>query len=124
MACLRMARAKRWPRSRRTDRRGEIADLLSIHVRPSEVADRQFPGHWEGGLIKGTADASVVGTLVERSTRFLMLVKLPHPHPATAAHVLQAFTDKLNGGLKPKRNTRIVYWTEPAEAGVNALRAR
>ena len=48
VACLRMARAKRWPRSRGVDRRGEMVDLLSIHVRPPEVQDRQFPGHWEG----------------------------------------------------------------------------
>jgi transposase, IS30 family len=105
IACLRLARTKRWPRSRGEDRRGQIADLLSIHVRPPEVEDRQFPGHWEGDLIKGAGNLSAVGTLVERSTRFLMLVKLPHPNPATAAHVLQAFTDKLNGIAKPMRQT-------------------
>ena len=105
VACLRMARAKRWPRSRGVDRRGEMADLLSIHVRPPQVTDRQFPGHWEGDLIKGAGNASAVGTLVERSTRLLMLIKLPHPHPATAAHVLQAFTDKLNGIAQPMRQT-------------------
>ena len=103
VACLRMARAKRWPRSRGQDRRGQIADLLSIHVRPPEVADRLFPGHWEGDLIKGAANASAVGTLVERTTRLLMLVKLPHPNPASAAHVLQAFTDKLNSIAQPMR---------------------
>ena len=105
VACLRFARAKRWPRSRGVDRRGEVADLLSIHVRPPEIEDRQFPGHWEGDLIKGRGNASAVGTLVERSTRLLMLVKLPHPHPATAAHVLQAFTDKLNGIAQPMRQS-------------------
>jgi IS30 family transposase len=98
-----MARAKRWPRSRGEDRRGQIADLLSIHVRPPEIVDRQFPGHWEGDLIKGAGNLSSVGTLVERSTRLLILVKLPHPHPATAAHVLQAFTDKLNQIARPMR---------------------
>lgn len=82
-----------------------MADLLSIHLRPPEVADRQFPGHWEGDLIKGLGNASAVGALVERSTRFLILVKLPHPHPATAAHVLQAFTDELNGIAQPMRQT-------------------
>ena len=98
-----MARAKRWPRSRGEDRRGQMADLLSIHVRPPEVADRQFPGHWEGDLIKGAGNRSAVGTLVERTTRLVMLVKLPHPNPASAAHVLQAFTDKLNGIAQPMR---------------------
>jgi transposase, IS30 family len=105
VACLRMARAKRWPRSRGEDRRGQMADLLSIHVRPPEVTHRQFPGHWEGDLIKGKGNASAVGTLVERSTRLLILVKLPHPQPATAAHVLQAFTDKLNAVAQPMRKT-------------------
>ena len=105
IACLRLARTKRWPRSRGQDRRGQIAELLSIHVRPPEIEDRQFPGHWEGDLIKGAGNLSAVGTLVERSTRLLMLVKLAHPNPATAAHVLQAFTDKLNGVAQPMRKT-------------------
>jgi IS30 family transposase len=105
IACLRMARAKRWPRSKGEDRRGHMADMLSIHVRPPEVEDRQFPGHWEGDLIKGALNQSAVGTLVERNTRLLILVKLPHPNPATAAHVLQAFTDKLNAIAQPLRKT-------------------
>lgn len=78
VACLRMARAKRWPRSEGEDRRGHMADMLSIHVRPPEIEDRQFPGHWEGDLIKGALNQSAVGTLVERHTRLLILVKLPH----------------------------------------------
>ena len=57
VACLRMARVKRWPRSRGEDRRGQMADLLSIHVRPPEVQDRQFPGDCEGDLIKGILNA-------------------------------------------------------------------
>ena len=105
IACLRMARAKRWPRSKGEDRRGHMANLLSIHVRPPEIEDRQFPGHWEGDLIKGAGNQSAVGTLVERNTRLLILVKLPHPHPATAAHVLRAFTDKLNAIAQPMRQT-------------------
>lgn len=105
IACLRMARAKRWPRCKGEDRRGHMADMLSIHVRPPEVEDRQLPGHWEGDLIKGALNQSAVGTLVERNTRLLILVKLPHPNPSTAAHVLQAFTDKLNAVAKPMRKT-------------------
>lgn len=69
VSCLRMARAKRWPRSRGEDRRGQITDLLSIHVRPPEIEDRQFPGHWEGDIIKGKGNASAIGTLVERTPR-------------------------------------------------------
>lgn len=105
VSCLRMAHAKRWPRSKGQDRRGEIADLLSIHVRPPEIEDRQLPGHWEGDLIKGANNASAIGTLVERTTRLVVLVKLPHPNPATAAHVLQAFTDKLNAIAAPMRKS-------------------
>ena len=47
IACLRNSRAKRWPRSKGQDRRGQMSELLSIHMRPLAVADRQFPGHWE-----------------------------------------------------------------------------
>lgn len=105
IACLRMARSSRWPRSRGPDRRGQMADLLSIHVRPPEVSDRQLPGHWEGDLIKGARNQSAIGTLVERTTRLVLLVRLPHPNPATAAHVLQAFTDKLNAIAQPMRRS-------------------
>lgn len=105
VACLRQARNKRTPRSKGDDRRSQIPDMLSIHLRPPEVQDRQFPGHWEGDLIKGEANASAVGTLVERTSRLLMLVKLPHPRPASAASVLQAFTDKLNAIAQPMRKT-------------------
>lgn len=103
VACLRHAHNKRTPRSKGQDRRGQIPDMLSIHVRPPEIEDRQFPGHWEGDLIKGAGNASAVGTLVERTSRLLMLVKLPHPKPASAANVLQAFSDKLNGIAEPLR---------------------
>ena len=105
VSCLRMAHVKRWPRSKGQDRRQEVADLLSIHVRPPEVLDRQLPGHWEGDLIKGKDNASAIGTLVERTTRLVVLVKLPHPNPATAAHVLQAFSDKLSGIAQPMRRS-------------------
>ena len=105
IACLRMARAARWPRSKGQDRRKEMLDLLSIHLRPPEVEDRQLPGHWEGDLIKGAANASAIGTLVERTTRLVVLVKLPHPNPSTAAHVLQAFSDKLKQIAKPMRQS-------------------
>ena len=103
IANLRQGRRKRVPRSQGQDRRGHIPDQLSIHLRPPDVEDRQFPGHWEGDLIKGEGNASAVGTLVERTSRLLILVKLPHPKPASAANVLQAFTDKLLGIAEPLR---------------------
>lgn len=111
IACLRQAKNKRLPRSKGQDRRGQIPDMLSIHLRPPEIEGRQFPGHWEGDLIKGAGNtlkgtsASAVGTLVERASRLLMLVKLPHPQPASAANVLQAFTDKLNSIAQPMRQS-------------------
>ena len=65
-ATLRHAHNKRVPRSKGKDRRGQIPDMLSIHVRPPEIEDRQFPGHWEDDLIKGegNANASAVARLV------------------------------------------------------------
>ena len=103
IATLRHAHNKRLPRSKGKDRRGQIPDMPSIHVRPPEIEDRQFPGHWEGDLIKGEGNASAVGTLVERTSRLVMLVKLPEFKPASATNVLQAFTDKLLGIAQPMR---------------------
>jgi IS30 family transposase len=103
IACLRQAKSKRVPRNKGLDRRGQIPVMLSIHVRPPDIENRQFPGHWEGDLIKGAGNASAIGTLVERTSRLLMLIKLPHPQPASAANVLQAFIDKLNSIAQPMR---------------------
>jgi IS30 family transposase len=91
------------PRSKGQDRRGQIPEMVRIHVQPPDIEDRQFPGHWEGDRIKGACNASAVGTLVERTSRLLMLIKQPHPQPASAANVLQAITDKLNSIAQPMR---------------------
>lgn len=88
IACLRQDRSTRKPRSRGTDRRGQIADMQSIHVRPPEVADRLIPGHWEGDLIKGAGNQSSIGTLVERTSGFVVLAKMSS---ASAADALQSF---------------------------------
>nr|WP_298523249.1 IS30 family transposase [uncultured Halomonas sp.] len=93
IACLRQGNGKRRPRSRGKDRRGQIPDLVSIHLRPPEIEDRLMPGHWEGDLIMGANNRSAVGTLVERTTRLVILVKLDGT-TATAAAI--GFSDKLN----------------------------
>lgn len=76
LSCLRQHRKCRRPRSRGQDRRGHITEMISIQERPAEVADRSVPGHWEGDLLMGRANRSALGTLVERTTRSLILVPL------------------------------------------------
>lgn len=102
IACLRQGRSGRRPRSAGQDRRGQIPEMVSIHVRPPEVDDRVMPGHWEGDLIKGAANKSAVGVLVERSTRLVLLARMPD---ATAESALAAFTAKLNQIAAPLRQT-------------------
>lgn len=90
IACLRQGRSTRRPRSRGTDRRkNQLIDMASIHTRPPEVEDRLVPGHWEGDLIKGAMNRSSIGTLVERSSRLVLLVPLTD---ATAVTTANAFT--------------------------------
>jgi transposase, IS30 family len=69
VSCLRHAQNKRMSRSKGQDRWGQIPNMLSIHIRPPEFENRQFPAHWEGYLIKGKSNVSAVGTLVERTSR-------------------------------------------------------
>ena len=92
--CLRQGKSTRRPRAGGVDRRGQIPDMVSIHLRPPEVEDRLMPGHWEGDLIKGKNNASAVGTLVERSSGYLMLVKM---NAATATSAVEGFSAALNG---------------------------
>ena len=93
IACLRQARKSRRPRAQGEDRRGSIPDMISIHQRPPEIDERVIPGHWEGDLIKGARNASSIGTLVERTTLFVTLVKMAD---ATADTTVTAFGSVLN----------------------------
>jgi IS30 family transposase len=90
---LRFGHAKRRPRARGEDRRGQIPDMVSIHDRPPEIEERLVPGHWEGDLIKGAHNRSAVGTLVERTTLFTVLSRMDN---ASADAALSGFSHVLN----------------------------
>lgn len=92
IAHLRQSRKKRRPRARGKDRRGQLQDFTPIAQRPPDVETRAVPGHWEGDVLKGKGSKSLVGSLVERSSRFLILVKLDN---ATAAVVHQGFVREM-----------------------------
>ena len=90
---LRQGRKLRRPRGQGKDRRGVINDMVSVHERPESVLTRQLAGDWEGDLIKGAGNASSVGTLAERKTRYLILTKMKD---ATAGTTLSSFTRGLS----------------------------
>jgi IS30 family transposase len=89
---LRKSHKTRLPRTRGTARKGGLPNMTNIALRPPEVAARIVPGHWEGDLIKGAMNRSSVGTLVERISRYVMLVKLDGN---TAQDVLEGFKRRL-----------------------------
>ena len=99
LAALRQAR---WPRSRRTNRRGQIPNMSPTVKRPADVATRTVPGHWEGDLIKEAHNGSAVGTLVERTTRLVILARLEGTDARSACHGL---TNKLEHMRAPLRTT-------------------
>lgn len=104
-ACLRSGRASRRPQGR-TLTHGKIQAMIMISERPAEVEDRAVPGHWEGKNGK-----SAVGTLVERKTRFLMLLHLPHGR--TAAHVRDALAARITE--LPDALRRSLTWDQGKE---------
>jgi transposase, IS30 family len=132
-ACLRTGRALRVPRAR-TQGRGKkfVSPEIMISERPAEVADRAVPGHWEGDLILGLG-SSAVGTLVERTTRFTMLLHLPRMHghgdqprchngPALAGHGAAAVRDAIAASIStlPDQLRRSLTWDQGAELAQHA----
>lgn len=102
LTCLRQAHKRRRPRSRGQDRRGQIPNMISIHARPAEVVGRLVPGHWEGDLVKGAANRSAMGTLVERQSSLTVLVRL---NGTTADAARRGFARKLKRVPAPLRKT-------------------
>lgn len=127
-ACLRTGRALREPRAR-TGRSGRtfVTDEVKISARPAEADDRAVPGHWEGDLIIGL-DKSAIGTLVERTSRYTMLLHLPRmggsgevPYvkngPPLAGHGAQAVRDTITAQLGdlPQQLRRSLTWDQGGE---------
>lgn len=120
-SCLRTGRAIRRPRRHGegaggAQRRGRIKDMVHISDRPAEVADRAVPGHWEGDLIIGKEGKSAIGTLVERTTGFVMLLHLPDRHGAL--EVQEAMIEAI--GRLPQRLRRTVTWDQGKEMANHA----
>jgi transposase, IS30 family len=108
-ASLRTGRAVRRPRQ--AERRGKIPGMVNISERPAEAADRAVPGHWEGDLIAGQAGKTHIGTLVERSTRYTMLVPLPGgKSPDAFADAVVPVIGDLPGSLR-----RSLAWDQGSE---------
>jgi IS30 family transposase len=102
---LRKSHRGRLPRARGQARAGALQDITPIVLRPPEVAARIVPGHWEGDLIKGASNRSAVGTLVERTSRLVLLVKLDG---LSAMDILNAFTRRLKS-IPPSLRKTLTY---------------
>ncbi len=132
-ACLRTGRALRVPRARSRGRgKKYLTPELMISERPAEACDRAVPGHWEGDLIIGL-NGSAIGTLVERTTRFTLLLHLPHMAghgqavqvhngPATAGHGAEAVRDAIAAQMAglPEQLRRSLTWDQGAELAQHA----
>ncbi|WP_104482782.1 IS30 family transposase [Actinokineospora auranticolor] len=133
VACLRTGRALRVPRARARRRHdGMVTPEVMISRRPAEAEDRAVPGHWEGDLIIGL-DKSAIGTLVERSTRYTMLLHLPRMEgygteprvkngPALAGHGAAAVRDAITSTITtlPARLRRSLTWDRGKEMAQHA----
>ena len=113
---LRSGRAQRRPHGQTDSRKPRFREpMIMISERPAEVEDRAIPGHWEGDLICSAANKSAIGTLVERSTRFTILLHLPDGHDAK--HVQQAVIRKMQYLPKLLRNS--LTWDQGSELALH-----
>ncbi len=133
VACLRTGRALRVPRARsRSQGKGFVTPEIMISERPAEVDDRAVPGHWEGDLILGTG-SSAIGTLVERTTRFTLLLHLPRMRahgkqqnvkngPPLAGHGAEAVRDAIAESISnlPEQLRKSLTWDQGSEMAQHA----
>ena len=103
-------RAQRRAQTRLT-RNGRLRDMVLISERPAEAADRAVPGHWEGDLILGKAGRSAIGSVVERRSRYVLLLHLPDGR--TAEHVRRALTERMT--TLPEQLRRTLTWDQGKE---------
>jgi IS30 family transposase len=132
VACLRTGRALRVPRARSRGGKKFVTPDVLIRERPAEADDRDVPGHWEGDLILGL-ESSAIGTLVERTTRFTLLLHLPRMAghgdgpsvkngPALAGHGAEAVRDEIARviAMLPEHLRRSLTWDQGAEMAQHA----
>jgi IS30 family transposase len=108
--CLRTGRALRRPHRKSQERRGRIPNMINISERPAEVEDRAVPGHWEGDLIIGKHGRSAIGTLVERKTRYLILLHLKGQTAEEVEKAMVAATKRL-----PETLWKSLTWDQGSE---------
>jgi IS30 family transposase len=113
--CLRTGRAQRRPQGR-LERRGQIPDMVMISERPAEAADRAVAGHWEGDLLLGKNGRSAIATLVERSTRYVLLARIPNQRAET---VRRALIDRVQ--TLPEHLWRSLTWDQGREMAQHRL---
>ena len=113
--CLRTGRARRRPRGR-SENTGQIKGMVMISERPAEADDRAVPGHWEGDLIIGKGCKSAIGTLVERTTRYVMLLHLP---AGRDAHLVEQAMRQAITAL-PADLARTITWDQGKEMAYHA----